>query len=233
MTLLAIETSSPQASLALVSEAGVWELSFPAQQHLCQTLAVRVRELMDAAGQRPDALAVGLGPGSFTGLRIGVATAKALAHAWGLPLVGVPSLEAAAAPLTQAGLSCLPVAYARRGHFYGAVYVPQGKAQAAAPKPIVEPAVYRLEQLGELVREAPTPPVLCGESALVEELPQQVPASALAGAVADWWPAARWVARLAEPRLADVEPAQAFAVRPLYLLASQAERTKNLDLGMS
>jgi tRNA threonylcarbamoyladenosine biosynthesis protein TsaB len=67
-----------------------------------------------------DAIAVGLGPGTFTGLRIGIATARALAKANGLPVRGVSSLAALAAGMT--GGARLPLIDAKRGEVYGALF---------------------------------------------------------------------------------------------------------------
>jgi tRNA threonylcarbamoyladenosine biosynthesis protein TsaB len=71
-----------------------------------------------------DRIAVGVGPGSFTGLRIGIATARALAQARGLPLVGVSSLEALALGADAAEPLVLAVLDARRGEAFAAAYGP-------------------------------------------------------------------------------------------------------------
>ena len=86
-----------------------------------------------------DAIAVGVGPGTFTGLRIGIATARALASANGLPLRRVSSLAALAAGI-DAPLR-LPLIDARRGELFGALY--EGGTQlwppfAAAPADLIE-----------------------------------------------------------------------------------------------
>jgi len=97
---LGIETSTPTASIALMDDENlIAEVLFSGQMNLAEQLAPRIKELLAHEGVRLaglDGIAVSLGPGSFTGLRIGVATAKALAHAVGLPLVGVPTADAVA-----------------------------------------------------------------------------------------------------------------------------------------
>jgi tRNA threonylcarbamoyladenosine biosynthesis protein TsaB len=94
-------------------------------------LLVLVEEALAAAGADWDAverIAVGVGPGGFTGLRLGVATARALAQARGLPLAGVSSLEALAAgardagAATDAGDTVLAVIDARRGEVFAAAW---------------------------------------------------------------------------------------------------------------
>jgi tRNA threonylcarbamoyladenosine biosynthesis protein TsaB len=88
-----------------------------------------------------DRIAVGVGPGSFTGLRIGIATARALAQARGLPLVGVSSLEALALGAGEAAPLVLAVLDARRGEAFaaawrgGALVMP---AAALSPEALVE-----------------------------------------------------------------------------------------------
>jgi tRNA threonylcarbamoyladenosine biosynthesis protein TsaB len=87
-----------------------------------------------------DRIAVGVGPGSFTGLRIGIATARALAQARGLPLVGVSSLEALALGAGDAEL-VLAVLDARRGEAFAAAWrhgAPVAPAAALSPEALVE-----------------------------------------------------------------------------------------------
>ena len=67
-------------------------------------------------------VAVGQGPGSFTGLRIGLAVAKGLAWAAGKPLIGVPTLDTLAASPPEASLPVCPVVDARKGQVYAALY---------------------------------------------------------------------------------------------------------------
>src|SRR5262245_52075822 len=94
-----------------------------------RTLLPLIDAALAAAGvglRQLDLLAVSIGPGSFTGLRIGLSVAKGLALATGLPVVGVPTLEAYALHVgPRPGLIC-PVLDARKGEVYGAVFRWQG-----------------------------------------------------------------------------------------------------------
>lgn len=114
-----------------------------------------------------DLIAVGLGPGSFTGLRIGLATARGLATSLGLPLTGVCTLDAIGRAMGEAGAPAasgegrerLAVLDARRGEVFAALY-------GAGGERLWEPLVCPPEQLGELVAELRSPPWAAGSGAL-------------------------------------------------------------------
>ena len=93
----------------------------------------QIERLFDMAGVAPiqlKAVAVSIGPGSFTGLRIGLATAKTLAYIWKIPIIGVPTLEALAygCPAWEGFVS--PLQDAQKGRVYQALYRWQGGAPA-------------------------------------------------------------------------------------------------------
>jgi tRNA threonylcarbamoyladenosine biosynthesis protein TsaB len=129
VTLLGLDTSTPAASACVLGADGqAFEVS-PAPERLgrppahASELMPTVAEAMERAGadwSDLDAIAVGVGPGTFTGLRIGIATARALATAAGLPLRPVSSLGALAAGM-DADLR-LPLIDARRGELFAALF---------------------------------------------------------------------------------------------------------------
>ena len=113
--ILAIESASTDVSIALADAAGTPRQvdGWSAGQRQSHELMPRITALLQADGSRLEALAalaIGTGPGSFTGLRVGMSVAKGLALALGRPIVGVPSLPAwlesepdAGAAITRAG----------------------------------------------------------------------------------------------------------------------------------
>ncbi len=121
MLTLAIDTSTPQASLALTrGDELLKELNFDAPARVGEQLFGRFDELLGPA--HPEALeliAVGIGPGSFTGTRVGLATAKALAFSLDVPLVGVCSLRVVAAA-TRGPAAVAMTAF--RGEVYAAAF---------------------------------------------------------------------------------------------------------------
>jgi tRNA threonylcarbamoyladenosine biosynthesis protein TsaB len=128
--ILGIETATEVCGVALTEHGDVKaERSLEGRHLHAEELMVLLRDVCDAAQVSPSALeavAVSIGPGSFTGLRIGLSVAKGLAFACSLPLVAVPTLEALAMQGMRAagpGVSYfLPMLDARRGEVYCALY---------------------------------------------------------------------------------------------------------------
>lgn len=140
MLILAIETTGPFASAALTDGRSFKQLINEGDySHLKETVPM-VRALMEHEGAAPEhisAIAVSKGPGSFTGIRIGMATAKGLALIWKKPVICVPTLESFAYPeggIKPGHLIC-PMFDARRSQTYAAAYgiAHDGNISAAIP----------------------------------------------------------------------------------------------------
>lgn len=134
MRLLALETSTPAGGAALLDGGrlvGESRLNI-ALTHSERLMAVVDRLLQDCGweARHLDALAVSIGPGSFTGLRVGVATAKGLALALDLPAAPVPTLDALAATLPFADAPVCPLLDARKGEVYVSLYRWSGAGMA-------------------------------------------------------------------------------------------------------
>jgi tRNA threonylcarbamoyladenosine biosynthesis protein TsaB len=108
-----------------------------------------------------DLLAVGLGPGTFTGLRVGIATVRGLSVSLGLPVRGVCTLDALARGIQEAneGEAALAVLDGWRGEVFAALY-------AAGGERAWEPAVYRPEELAERVSQLREAPLAAGSGAV-------------------------------------------------------------------
>ena len=165
MNVLGLDTSTAASAACLIRGDGrAFEVT-PAARDLTGRPA-HARELMPAVARAItdaglgfddlDAVAVGTGPGAFTGLRIGIATARALAAARGLPLHPVSSLAALAAGV-DAPLA-LAVLDARRGEVFAALHERAEQRWA--------PFIARPEALAERVRAAALTPLAAGEGAI-------------------------------------------------------------------
>jgi tRNA threonylcarbamoyladenosine biosynthesis protein TsaB len=130
MLILGIETATAQASVALVKKGAlVAEIIFSRRLGHAETILLAIDRLLKKAKVRPQELkmiAVGVGPGSYTGLRVGIATARGLALVHRVPVVGIASLDAiVASPLAQwpkEAKTIYAAIDAKRGEFYVAEY---------------------------------------------------------------------------------------------------------------
>jgi len=159
--LLAIDTSTKQAGIALYE--GVRGLAAEYNWHSAnrhtEELMPAVAQMLAQAGVAPGALravAVALGPGSFTGLRVGLAAAKGLALAHGLTLLGIPTLDVVAYPHQAQPVPIIAVLQAGRGRVYWAPYA-HGPGGWAAQEP------PRLSTLPELANTVVRPMMFVGE----------------------------------------------------------------------
>lgn len=157
MRLLAMDTSTSAITVAVHDgdEVIASRHALDARRH-AELLGPLLRETLEAAETTPaqiTTVAVGTGPGPFTGLRVGVVTAQAFAHARGVPVHGVCSLDALAARAALEHEGELLVATdARRREVYWARYACEG----GSITPLTRPAVDRPADLPEQVRALPT-----------------------------------------------------------------------------
>lgn len=211
--ILAVETSTPLAGVALLRGPEVVALaqaSVP-QRHL-EWLAPTIARLLRDGALRPadvQAVAVSTGPGGFTSLRIGLATALAWARARDLPLVGISTLAVVAAGVPDSG----PVGVlvdVRRGAVAGAVFAGQGAT------PVAGPVVGAVEEV--LQRLAPGLPVTFAGDALnrYEAVVRAARPGARIAPPETWVPSAAALGRLAWERLRRGERDSLYQVRPLY-----------------
>lgn len=165
MNLLGIDTSTPASAACILRADGeafevvpdLAELTGPPGH--ARDLMPRVAEVMDRAGigyDELDAIAVGIGPGSFTGLRVGIATARGLASASGVGLVPVSSVDALARGI-EAPIR-IPLIDARRGELFGAIL--------RAGEDGSEPFVARPEDVAERARSAGRDALAAGDGSL-------------------------------------------------------------------
>lgn len=140
MLILGIETATEQVSVAIGGHEGVLgvfevtrgrrhaETLVPAIEFLCRQADIEVQEF--------GAIAVDIGPGLFTGMRVGIAAARAMAQALRIPMIGISSLDLLAFPLRLSDRLIASVIDARRGEIFYAFYrqVPAGVQRVSEPR---------------------------------------------------------------------------------------------------
>jgi tRNA threonylcarbamoyladenosine biosynthesis protein TsaB len=215
MRVLAVETSSLAGGVALLDDERLVAeyLLDVSVTHSERLMSAVDRVLADARWTPRDlaGLALAVGPGSFTGLRIAVSTVKGLAVALDLPIAAVPTLDAMAAALPWAALPVCPVLDARKGEVYASLYRWDGSAMHREWEYLALSPDALAARLGE-------PTLLVGDGAAAVHAswaravppPRRLPSPACVGA-------------LGLERLRRGETVAAAALVPLYLRPSEAE----------
>jgi len=225
--LLALDTATPAGSVALLEDERLLAARyFDAGLHHSECLFVEMASAFKAAGREPaavEAVAVTIGPGSFTGLRIGLSAAKGFCLALDAALVPVPTLEVLAARLPFSRLPVLALLDARRGEVYAGLYDTAG----GPPQRLQGP---RADELPAIFADWVSGPVVCtgdGASAHADVL-SQWPGAAMApphcrrpDAAAVAWLGLR---RFQAGQVADLE-----AMEPEYLRTPSYRR---IDAGL-
>ena len=227
MLILAFETTAKAGSVALLEDNRLLAESYQntGLPH-SQTLMVMAEDMLKAAGKSMadvTAVAVAEGPGSFTGVRIGVAAAKGLAWGAELPCYGVSTLESMALTLgAYQGYVC-PVMDARRSQVYNSLfYVNSGVMERVS-----EDRAIALSDLAEELKTLKEPIFLVGDGSnltyntLIDSIPALVlpPEHRM-------HQRAGGVALAAAKKIAAGDPGDAAAMVPNYLRLSQAERER-------
>ncbi len=130
MYILAIETTGPKGSVAVIDGEGTVTMRVSGEEmnHLKDLMPMARQILSERGIAKADlsAVAASIGPGSFTGIRIGVASARAIAQALSIPAVAVPTLDAFKIKCDGTTLVA-PIFNARRGQVYGGVFDEEGR----------------------------------------------------------------------------------------------------------
>ncbi len=221
-TILAIDTATSAGSAAVCRDTMLLSENYfnTGARHAERITAAIDRALMDAdiALEEIDLFAVTRGPGSFTGVRVGMAAAKGLALALNKPLVGVSSLQTLAMNAAgSAGPVCALLDARKKEVYAGMYHMRQGRPSACCSEQVASPAAV-VEQISE-------PTLFIGEGAMVyRELIESVlgtHARFLAGPLN--WPRASMAAMLVSADQEVLQPDDAKIVKPVYLRASEAE----------
>ena len=224
MIVVGIETSTPHTSVAIGSERELLgavsvagkarqEAVTPALERLCGWTGI---ELGQVGG-----IAVGIGPGLFTGLRVGIETAKTLAQVLSVPIVGITSLDALAFSVRHTHKLIVAVIDGRRREVFSAIY-------RALPGGVVRGSDYTVATPDHLCAELETVPgemLAVGDGAILyRDVLQDLHGARLeVASAASAHPDAASLIELAVPRFLREEHDRLYDVVPLYLRKSDAE----------
>lgn len=226
MRLLAVDTSTLTGAVALLDgQVAVAECRVNVAVTHSERLLATIDYLLSAARWRlgdVEALAVAVGPGSFTGLRIGVSTMKSLAFTTERPLVGVPTLDALAWTLPFAAHPVCPILDAKKGEVYTALFrTAAGWVDRLSPYRAVPPEALA----ADLARDVHGPVIFLGDGVATcsTGLSRVLGTAACFAPLAQRLPSAVAVGELALGAVARGELADPATLIPLYLRPSEAE----------
>ena len=234
MTNLAIECSGTAGSVALFDkETPICYSDLDTNFSSVRTLASGIERILRGR-DKPDLISVTSGPGSFTGLRVGLTTAKMLAMAWKVPVVPIDTLQAialrahVAVPQSQSGVPVLSVLNAYRGQVFAtAVQFPEpGRLTVLRPSCVIESELWRAKPLEALAIQVNATKILVSGPGLrnyplIGEFMDGVYFQAVPIEV--WNPTSAEVARLGQLGLEAGLAEDAFTLEPNYIRASAAE----------
>ena len=223
MIVLGIETATQQVGCALGGVEGLLgsfhaahgrrhaETLTPAIEFVCQSIGMTLDQV--------SVVAVDIGPGLFTGLRVGIATAKALAQALRVPMIGLSSLDLLAHQVRFSQSLIVPVIDARRGEVFSATYrrVPGGVQR------ISDYRVGSAEELRNDIAAAGEDALLVGDGALRYREVFEGDRGIEFGGVGAAYPSATDLVELAHPRAVREEFVSAGEVSAMYLRRADAE----------
>lgn len=215
MRILAIETATATGSIALLEGSTLLvEVRAPVPMRHLEWLAPAIAQVLADQDLTPAAvqgIGVSQGPGTFTGLRVGISTAVAWAHARSIPVIGVPTLEVLAFSVQTQGLVC-PMLDVRRGEVAAALF-----SRGDGLTRVMEDIVGSLDQVLDVL-PAHGPVVFAGDALerYMERLRHLWGSRALMAPQGQWSPRAAAVGQLAAPRLLRGERYDPLTLLPIY-----------------
>jgi tRNA threonylcarbamoyladenosine biosynthesis protein TsaB len=223
MKILSVDTSTTSGSVALTEGPKVmaeWTLQ-SAQTHnrrLLKSIDSLLRELKWSIDQ-VDVLAVTKGPGSFTGLRIGLTTVKTLAWTLRKPFVSISSLEALAAPLGLASMPVCSLIDAHKNEVYSAIFHSDGRGELHQQGP------FEVASQEHLVGRIKGPTLFCGDGWLLyhQLLKEKLGHWAIEAPAPYHVIRAGFVGELARKKFSKGEMEDPVTSLPLYIRPSEAE----------
>jgi tRNA threonylcarbamoyladenosine biosynthesis protein TsaB len=222
--VVGIETSTPQTSVAIGGEQGILAQMSVAGRSRQEAAAPALQQLLRWSGielDRVGGVAVGIGPGLFTGLRVGVATAKTLAQVLAIPIVGLTSLDVLASAVRHTPRRICAVIDGRRGEVFWSLYEP-------VPGGVLRATDHAVAKPDHLVAELLTVTgdvLLVGDGAILYryEIERELGGRVEFASAIHAHPQAASLVELAAPRFLREEHDRLFDVVPVYLRKSDAE----------
>ena len=214
MKILSIDTTTKVLTLGIYNNGIEAEYNLEVGRLLSQVLDKTIERVMDASGvalQEIDYFALGLGPGSFTGMRVGISFVKGLSWSNNKPIIGISTLDILAQNIKENGLPIVSAIDAKRKLIYASIYMKKsGQLRKISP--------YMLLTVDELVKKAPKGSIILGDAiSLYKEKLQNGIKGAVPLDKEFWYPKAHNIIVLALQRIKAKKFHSAFNIKPIYL----------------
>jgi len=220
MKILGIDTTTKFLCLGLYVDGKFYEYNLETGRSLSVLLVPTIQRVIAAAGLKIadiDYFACGLGPGSFTGMRIGLATIKGLSVVRNKPVVGVSTLDILAENVLVNNNLIVPAIDARRGLIYCSSY----KRERGLLKRKSE---YLLLNLDEFVKKFASNPIVIGDAAVLYG--DKIPVRIKGASILDkdyWFPKAYNLIKLALAKIKSRQFSSAQTIKPIYLYPQECQ----------
>ena len=228
MNILGIETATERLSVALLIDSIIYKRGTDSHSSHCELLTGFIRELIEECRITVgdiDGVAVSVGPGSFTGLRIGISTAMGLAYGLGLKAAGINTLAGLAWNAAKPGTLVCPLIDARRSQVYTAVY----RLNESIPDVVMKPFAVPLAKLLEILQSLDEPVTVTGPFAEQFRKKLEKNSGTLLSFISpeSAKPSAEAIARFGFMMFQRGETVNPAELKPLYLRRSDAEITRD------
>ena len=237
MKILAIDTSGLTATVAVCEDdrlVATFSIQYKTtHSQILMPMIEKIKELTNLDLKSIDAIALAAGPGSFTGLRIGTATAKGLCLALNVPLIAVPTMDAMAYNLYGVERLICPMMDARRSQVYTGVYtfVPEKSEDTSlykyVMKTVLEQKCASIDEIAEYLNEQGKPVTILGDGVPVylDALEKKLTVPFSVASVSQDRQTAAALCAVAAQYMREGKTTDADSFAPEYLRPSQAERT--------
>jgi tRNA threonylcarbamoyladenosine biosynthesis protein TsaB len=224
LKILGIDTSSKFLSIALAEDSDIIkEESFLLDRTHSSELVPKIKELLKksrVAIKKIDGFVIGLGPGSFTGLRIGVSAVKGFGIASGKPCVGIASIDAIACNAMDEDAIIVPVIDAKRNQVYSAIYRKEGSL-------VIKESEYLLLPIEKLMKNIKGEAVFLGDGlSLYRDKIKSLNREAIFLEEKCWYPAAGNLIKLGLSKIGKAKKPNLAKLVPLYLYPEDCQVKK-------
>jgi tRNA threonylcarbamoyladenosine biosynthesis protein TsaB len=226
MKILGIDTSTKFLCLGVACGQKVYEYNLEVGAKLSSLLAPTIERVLNNLGwgfEDIDYFACGLGPGSFTGIRVGLATVKGLSWSMKKPVVGISTLDILASNVKEEGI-VVPAVDAKRKLIYCSFYKVKDKTIKRLKPYLLLNEKEFLDKIKEIYRQKQSKIIVVGDAlALYRQDIQGAAREIISKEIDYWYPQPRNLIALAKEKIETKKITDSFGVRPTYLYPKECQ----------